>query len=173
MCHLNASYATLVFGYSAQNLFLFLFISSKPLTAVSSQRLTTFSSPFFTDNHGNLSLRSVPMSRRHSSSIRPEAYLYHRSGFRIPANAEKPEWWWRTLSCIPYLIAMQKSAAGYYLQPLHENSIFYIPTSFNQLPTWYPFLYSTLAIELVVKNRGFPLILRFHVMMGMLLETAF
>ncbi|XP_024632923.1 protein TIC 20-IV, chloroplastic [Medicago truncatula] len=79
---------------------------------------------------------------------------------------EKPEW-------LPYLIALDMSRAGYYLEPLLETSIFYIPTSVNQLPTWFPFLYIYLAIELVVKYRDFPLILRFHVMMGMLLETAF
>ena len=119
------------------------------------------------------------MSRRHSSSIRLEAYVYHWSGFLIPANAEKPEWWWRTLSCIPYLIALHMSAVGYYLQPLldkfnlFENSIFYIPGAVNRLLTWFPILYCNLAIELVVKNRDFPLILRFHVMMGMLLKIAF
>nr|XP_027188875.1 protein TIC 20, chloroplastic-like isoform X2 [Cicer arietinum] len=63
----------------------------------SATRLTAVSSSPFTDNHGHLSL-SVPMSRRSNSSIRPQAYIYHWSGFRIPANAEKPEWWWRTLS---------------------------------------------------------------------------
>ncbi|KEH39067.1 putative chloroplast protein import component Tic20 [Medicago truncatula] len=143
----------------------------------SATRLTAVSSPLFTDNHGHLSL-GAPISRRSSSSTRPEAYIYHWSGFRIPANSEKPEWWWRTLSCIPYLIAMQMSAAGYYLEPLldkyklFENVIFYIPGAVNRLPTWFPILYCYLAIMVVVKNRDFPIIFRFHVMMGMLLEIA-
>ncbi|PNY05941.1 protein TIC 20-IV chloroplastic-like [Trifolium pratense] len=80
----------------------------------SSPRLTAVSSPLSTENRGHLSL-SVPKSRRSSSSTRPQAYIYHWSGFRIPANAEKPEWWWRTLSCIPYLIALQMSATGFHL----------------------------------------------------------
>ncbi|GAU30997.1 hypothetical protein TSUD_105110 [Trifolium subterraneum] len=104
--------------------------SATRLTAVSSSRLIAVSSPLFSDNHGLFSPRlmavssplstdnhglfslSVPKSRRSRSSTRPQAYIYHWSGFRIPANAEKPEWWWRTLSCIPYLIALQMSATG-------------------------------------------------------------
>ncbi|GAU15597.1 hypothetical protein TSUD_108560 [Trifolium subterraneum] len=85
--------------------------SATRLTAVSSPRLTAVSSTLSTDIDGLFSL-SVPKSRRSSSSTRPQAYIYHWSGFRIPANAEKPEWWWRTLSCIPYLIALQMSATG-------------------------------------------------------------
>ncbi|XP_045800675.1 protein TIC 20-IV, chloroplastic-like [Trifolium pratense] len=143
----------------------------------SSPRLTAVSSPLSTENRGHLSL-SVPKSRRSSSSTRPQAYIYHWSGFRIPANAEKPEWWWRTLSCIPYLIALQMSATGYYLEPLldkfklFENLIFYIPGAVNRLPPWFPILYCYLAIVVVVKNRDFPLIFRFHLMTGMLLEIA-
>ncbi|WJX69201.1 hypothetical protein P8452_53482 [Trifolium repens] len=143
----------------------------------SATQLTAVSSPLSTDNHGPLSL-SVPKSRRTGSSTRPQAYIYHWSGFRIPANAEKPEWWWRTLSCVPYLIALQMSATGYYLEPLldkfklFENVIFYIPGAVNRLPTWFPILYCYLAIVVVVKNKDFPLIFRFHLMMGMLLEIA-
>ena len=143
----------------------------------SATRLTAVSSPKFTDKHGPLSL-SVPMYRRCISSTRPQAYIYHWSGFRIPANSEKPEWWWRTLSCIPYLIALQMSATGYYLQPLLdkykilENLIFYIPGATNRLPTWFPILYCYFAIVIVVKNRDLPLIFRFHVMMGMLMEIG-
>ncbi|KAH1087120.1 hypothetical protein GYH30_018590, partial [Glycine max] len=103
---------------------------------------------------------------------------YYASGFRIPANVEKPEWWWRTLSCIPYLIALQMSSTGYYLDPFiqkfpfFQNLIFYIPGGVNRLPIWFPMLYCYVAIVWVVKNKDLPLIFRFHVMMGMLLELA-
>lgn len=142
----------------------------------SSTQLTAVSAPLFTDNKARLSLK-VPLSQR-CSKIRGQAYIYHSSGFRIPANAEKPEWWWRTLSCIPYLVAMQMSATGYYLGPflekfpLFENLIYYIPGAVNRLPTWFPILYCYLAVLFVVKNRELPLLFRFHVMMGMLLEIA-
>ncbi|KAL5052850.1 hypothetical protein RYX36_033532 [Vicia faba] len=70
------------------------------------------------------------------------------------------------------------SATGYYIEPLldkykfFENLIFYIPGAVNRLPTWFPILYCYLAIVVVVKNRDFPVIFRFHVIAGMLLEIA-
>ncbi|TKY49217.1 TIC 20-IV [Spatholobus suberectus] len=140
-------------------------------------QLTAVSSPLFADKEARLSLR-LPLSRRCNSTIRGQAFIYHSSGFRIPANAEKPEWWWRTLSCVPYLIALQLSATGIYLEPFIEkfpffqNLIFYIPGAVNRLPNWFPMLYCYVAIVWVVKNKDLPLIFRFHVMMGMLLELA-
>ncbi|KAK7308272.1 hypothetical protein VNO77_41874 [Canavalia gladiata] len=142
-------------------------------------QLTDVSSPLFTNKEAHLSPR-LPMlqTRRCNFKIQGQAYIYHSSGFRIPANAEKPEWWWRTLSCVPYLVALQMSAAGIFLEPFLEkfpflgNLIFYIPGAVNRLPNWFPMLYCYVAIVGVVKNTYFPLLFRFHVMMGMLLEIA-
>ncbi|KAL9276861.1 hypothetical protein ACSQ67_025587 [Phaseolus vulgaris] len=140
-------------------------------------QLTTVSSPLFSDKEARLSLRP-PMPQRCNSKFCGQAFIYHTSGFRIPANAEKPEWWWRALSCIPYLIALQMSATGFYLEPIiqkfpfFQSLIFYIPGGVNRLPIWFPMLYCYLAIVGVVKNRDLPLIFRFHVMTGMLLELA-
>ncbi|QCE10154.1 protein TIC 20-IV, chloroplastic-like [Vigna unguiculata] len=140
-------------------------------------QLTADSSPLFAAKEARLSLR-FPRSQRRNSTIRGQAFIYHSSGFRIPANAEKPEWWWRALSCVPYLIALQTSAAGIYLEPILEKFplfhglIFYIPGAVNRLPNWFPMLYCYVAIVWVVKNKDLPLIFRFHVMMGMLLELA-
>ncbi|KAL9276485.1 hypothetical protein ACSQ67_025970 [Phaseolus vulgaris] len=78
------------------------------------------SSPLFAAKEGRLSLR-LPASQRRNSDICGRAFIYHSSGFRIPTNAEKPEWWWRALSCVPYLIALQTSAAGIYLEPILEK----------------------------------------------------
>ncbi|ESW21541.1 hypothetical protein PHAVU_005G079300 [Phaseolus vulgaris] len=135
------------------------------------------SSPLFAAKEARLSLR-LPASQRRNSDICGRAFIYHSSGFRIPTNAEKPEWWWRALSCVPYLIALQTSAAGIYLEPilekfpLFQSLIFYIPGGVNRLPNWFPMLYCYVAIVWVVKNKDFPLIFRFHIMMGMLLELA-
>ncbi|MED6205680.1 hypothetical protein PIB30_019979 [Stylosanthes scabra] len=151
-----------------------------PLTVASGKTyaaLTADSSSLFAGDRDHLSLKA-PTSRVSNSNIRGQAYIYHSSGFRIPANAEKPEWWWRTLCCVPYLIALQMSATGFYLEPLLEkfplfrNLIYYIPGAVNRLPTWFPILYCYLAIVGVVKNSRFPLLFRYHVMMGMLLEIA-
>ncbi|KAG4981521.1 hypothetical protein AAZX31_12G220000 [Glycine max] len=139
-------------------------------------QLNAASSPLFADKEAHLSLK-LPMSRKSNTTIR-QAFIYHSSGFRIPSNAEKPEWWWRTLSCVPYLLALQISAAGFYLEPILEkfplfrNLVFYIPGAVNRLPNWFPMLYCNVAIVWVVKNKDLPLIFRFHLMMGMLLEHA-
>ncbi|KAE9599841.1 putative chloroplast protein import component Tic20 [Lupinus albus] len=79
----------------------------------SSTPLTAISSPLFTDNQARLSLKA-PLPRR-CSKICGQAYIYHDSGFRIPANAERPEWRWRTLSCVPYLVALHMSATGFHM----------------------------------------------------------
>ncbi|XP_019417175.1 PREDICTED: protein TIC 20-IV, chloroplastic-like isoform X2 [Lupinus angustifolius] len=71
------------------------------------------STPLFTDNQARLSLKE-PLSQRYYK-ICGQAYIYHDSGFRIPANAERPEWWWRTLSCVPYLVALHMSATGFHM----------------------------------------------------------
>ncbi|KAJ8748299.1 hypothetical protein K2173_001718 [Erythroxylum novogranatense] len=98
--------------------------------------------------------------------------------FRCPVITEKPEWWWRTLACIPYLIALQLSDAGYYLQPFlgHynwlEDLIFYVPGAISRLPVWFSMLYIYFAYIGIVKNKEWPHYFRFHLMMGMLLETA-
>lgn len=158
-------------------MFLVFKIPQLLISGKTSTQLTAVSSPLFAGNQAHLSLRA-PMSRGCNSKFRGQAYIYHSSGFRIPANAEKPEWWWRTLCCIPYLVALQMSATGFYLEPLLEkfpffqNLIFYIPGAVNRLPNWFPILYCYLAIVGVVKNANLPLLFRFHVMMGMLLEIA-
>ncbi|TKY49223.1 TIC 20-IV [Spatholobus suberectus] len=101
-------------------------------------QLTAVSSPLFTDKEAHLSLR-LPKSQRCNSKICGQAFKYHSSGFRIPANAEKPEWWWRTLSCIPYLVALQFSGTGIYLEPFIEKFPLFQDLIFisQELPTDY------------------------------------
>ncbi|KAK3227260.1 hypothetical protein Dsin_007122 [Dipteronia sinensis] len=116
--------------------------------------------------------------RRQRSLVPLRAASKETFSFRIPAVKEKPEWWWRTLACIPYLIALQISDVGYYLQPfsqhyeLFENLIFYVPGAITRLPSWFTLMYCYLAYCWVVKNKDWPLFFRFHLMMGMLLETG-
>lgn len=118
------------------------------------------------------------ISQRRTSLTCRQAFIYHSSGFRIPASAEKPAWWWRTLSCVPYLLSLKMSDTGFYIQPFIENFkifqdlVYYIPGAVNRLPNWFPMLYCYLAIVIVVKNKDLPILFRFHVMMGMLLEIA-
>ncbi|KAL5793867.1 hypothetical protein ACOSP7_002461 [Xanthoceras sorbifolium] len=120
----------------------------------------------------------ITQTRRQRSLVPVRAAAKDTFSFRIPAIKEKPEWWWRTLACVPYLIALQISDVGYYLQPfsqhyeLFENLIFYVPGAITRLPSWFTLMYCFLAYCWVVKNKEWPLFFRFHLMMGMLLETG-
>ncbi|KAJ0264996.1 Protein TIC 20-IV [Hirschfeldia incana] len=97
---------------------------------------------------------------------------------KLPKILERPEWWWRTLACIPYLISLQISDVGFYVQPFLEkydvigDMIYFIPGAINRWPSWFFMLYCYLGYMFVVKNKELPHYFRFHMMMGMLLETA-
>ena len=92
--------------------------------------------------------------------------------------AEKTEWWWRTLACVPYLIALQISDTGYFIQPFLERHdfigdlIYFVPGAITRSPAWFIMIYCYFAYIGIVKNKDFPHFFRFHLMMGMLLETA-
>ncbi|CAI0549873.1 unnamed protein product [Linum tenue] len=135
--------------------------------------ISSTSTSLFKDEDGESSYNLPKLPRR--ASIKPaKAYKC----FNSPALAEKPEWWWRTLACIPYLIALQISAAGYYIQPLlehygcFENLIFFVPGAITRLPMWFTLLYCFFAYGGIVKNKEWPHFFRFHLMMGLLLETS-
>lgn len=50
--------------------------------------------------------------------------------------------------------------------------IYFIPGAINRWPSWFFMLYCYLGYMFVVKNKDLPHYFRFHMMMGMLLETA-
>ncbi|KAG5224827.1 protein TIC IV [Salix suchowensis] len=89
-----------------------------------------------------------------------------------------PEWWWRTLACVPYLIALQISDTGYFIQPFIEHfdilgdMIYFVPGAITRLPVWFSMIYCYFAYIRIVKNKDVPHFFRFHLMMGMLLETG-
>ncbi|CAN0914909.1 Protein TIC 20-IV, chloroplastic [Linum grandiflorum] len=108
-------------------------------------------------------------------SIKPAAVY---KNFDCPVFAEKPEWWWRTLACVPYLIALQISDMWLFIQLLvqhHqslENLTYFIPGAITRLPHWFLIIYCYFGYFGVVKNKEWPYFIRYHLMMGMLLETA-
>ncbi|KAJ7981401.1 protein TIC 20-I, chloroplastic-like [Quillaja saponaria] len=135
-------------------------------------QLSAASTPLFSKDIGGLSNRITLLSRHNEPTMRTQAVK------QISSATEKPEWWWRTLSCVPYLIALQLSDTGFYLQPFLDNFeyledlIYYIPGAVNKLPSWFTMIYYLAALTGVVKNKNWPLFFRFHVMMGLLLETG-
>ncbi|GKU96557.1 hypothetical protein SLEP1_g9781 [Rubroshorea leprosula] len=137
------------------------------------------SSQFLGREQGCISHTNTMLHQQHRSLTPPRAVYNDIFKFRYPEITEKPEWWWRTLACVPYLLALQISDAGYYIHPLlkHyqslEELVFFVPGAIKRLPPWFIMVYFYFAYVGIVKNENWPHYLRFHLMMGMLLETAF
>ncbi|KAI4302253.1 hypothetical protein MLD38_038027 [Melastoma candidum] len=108
----------------------------------------------------------------------PMAYLDLPHYIPYPKFTTKPEWWWRTLSCVPYLMALQISDTAFYFVPLmerHEQFEFlsyYIPGAIRRLPSWFLMVYCFGIYAGVVRNRKWPHFFRHHMMMGLLLENC-
>lgn len=89
---------------------------------------------------------------------------------------EKPDWWWRTLACLPYLIALQMSETGFYIQPFAEHYevfgdlVYYVPGAITRLPYWFTMIYIFATYYGVVKKKEWPHFFRYHIIMAMLLE---
>ncbi|CAF2035093.1 unnamed protein product [Brassica napus] len=140
-----------------------------PLSA-SSKHLSGHGWPPFDDGFG----------RRRRPRQRPSKPAFKDDFFKIklPNIAERPEWWWRTLACIPYLISLQVSDVGIYVRPFLEkydatgNIIKFIPGAITRWPRWFFMQYCYLGCTFLVKNKELPHFFRFHVIMGILLETA-
>ncbi|XP_022742441.1 protein TIC 20-IV, chloroplastic-like [Durio zibethinus] len=136
------------------------------------------SSQFFGEHEGDLWHKThlSPTRRRYPFSVR--AYKDDIFKFRYPVITQKPEWWWRTLAAVPYLIALQISDTGYFLQPFlehyetFENLVYFVPGAIKRLPPWFTMIYCYIGYIAIVKNKECPHFIRFHLMMGMLLETA-
>ncbi|XP_048328018.2 protein TIC 20-IV, chloroplastic isoform X1 [Ziziphus jujuba] len=136
------------------------------------------SSSFLSGNEDVLKDIMTILPRRPRFATRAQANNGMSFGLSFPPMKKKPEWWLRTLACIPYLLALQMSDTGFYLQPLlehyehFEDVIYYIPGAVNRLPTWFPMLYCYFAYIGVVKNKNLPHFIRYHIMMAMLMEIA-
>ncbi|XVE66247.1 hypothetical protein DITRI_Ditri08aG0065100 [Diplodiscus trichospermus] len=134
-------------------------------------------SQFLGEDEGDLWQKNVlPTRRRYLLS--PRAYEDDMFKVRYPVITEKPEWWWRTLASVPYLLALQISDTGYFLRPFlehyesFENLVYFVPGAIKRLPPWFSMIYCYFGYIGIVKNKDWPHFIRFHLMMGMLLETA-
>ncbi|CAK9316266.1 unnamed protein product [Citrullus colocynthis] len=141
-------------------------------------QISAAASPHLSGEQGSLFHKLPLLPPRNCAGKSPRAFRDDSySVKRYSGVTQKPEWWWRTLACVPYLMALQMSSTAYYLLPLLEhldvdNLIFYVPGSVQKLPWWFPMLYFNLAYFGLVRNKELPHFIRFHVMMGMLLETS-
>ncbi|KAM7276421.1 hypothetical protein ACFE04_018287 [Oxalis oulophora] len=139
--------------------------------------LSAASASFFSGDRDEYEKSQTTLPSWSKSLIIPRAYKDAFS-LRYPVITEKPTWWWRTLACVPYLLALQISDAGHFIQPLtehyplFENLIYFVPGAITRLPVWFSMAYCYFAYLCVIRNKEWPHFLRFHLMMGMLLETS-
>ncbi|KAJ4849193.1 hypothetical protein Tsubulata_037078 [Turnera subulata] len=123
-------------------------------------------------------LKGIPkLPTRRSAFKPPKALRNEVFGFRYPVLEVKPEWFWRTLACIPYLFALQISDTASYMQPLMDkldgfpNLAWFIPGAYTRVPQWFIIVYFCVVYFKLVRNRSVPHFLRFHLVMGLLLEN--
>ncbi|CAM8939660.1 hypothetical protein QQ045_015193 [Rhodiola kirilowii] len=99
--------------------------------------------------------------------------------YRYPPMTKKPQWYWRTLACLPYLMPLHETwmyaETAYNLHPFLEQ-FEYMTYPFlgviGKLPPWFLMAYFFCAYLGVVRKKEWPHFFRFHVVMGMLLEIG-
>lgn len=141
--------------------------------------LSAASTPLLSGDQGGLS-HTLPMLPRRPRSPTPlRASKDVPYSFRYPPMTKKPQWWWRTLACLPYLMPLHETwmyaETAYHLHPFLEDFEFvtYPFLEFiGRLPSWSLMAYFFIAYLGVVRKKEWPHFFRFHVVMGMLLEIA-
>ncbi|XP_039130448.1 protein TIC 20-I, chloroplastic-like [Dioscorea cayenensis subsp. rotundata] len=96
-----------------------------------------------------------------------------------PQMEAKPQWWWRSLACVPYLLPIsdtlvQAALAFQLTNFLEEVDFLTFPliSTFTLLPGWALIAMSTVGYICIVRRKEWPHFLRFHVVMAMLLSSA-
>lgn len=127
-----------------------------------------------------VSTHTVPLLPR-----RNQLYFSKRASKGIPYSlryamtAEKPKWWWRTLACLPYVVPFHapwmNTETLYQMHPFLEHFDFLtypFLRAYVRLPSWFLMACVTGIFLGVVKRKECPHFLRFHVVMGILLESS-
>lgn len=135
------------------------------------------STTLFGGERDGLSNGILKLPKRRTPMKPPSAIKHEIFGFRYPVLEVKPEWWWRTLACIPYLFALQISECAAYMQPfldkfdLFSKFAWFIPGAYSRVPQWFIIAYFYVVYFRLVRNKDVPHFLRFHLAMGLLLEN--
>ncbi|KAL9256939.1 TIC 20-I, chloroplastic-like protein, partial [Drosera capensis] len=127
-------------------------------------------------------LQSFPLSRPHSPAHHriPRTKLsLSVSVAGVSTNDQEPEWYWRFLAALPYLMPIhetwQHAETAYHLVPfLKRFELLTMPfyRALSRFPVWIFFVYSICAYIFVVRKTMLPHFMRFHVMMGMLVSIT-
>ncbi|XP_052724621.1 protein TIC 20-I, chloroplastic isoform X2 [Vigna angularis] len=128
----------------------------------------------------NLLFRSFPgLPKLAKSNMVTRASKDVPTSFRYPPMTKKPQWWWRSLACLPYLMPLHETwmyaETAYNLHPFLECFEFYtypFLMAIGSLPSWFLMAYFFVAYLGIVRRKEWPHFFRFHVVMGMLLEIA-
>nr|GMD44109.1 protein TIC 20-I, chloroplastic-like [Ipomoea batatas] len=141
--------------------------------------LSSASSPVICGEYRGF-LDALPkLPRRSRFSLSPRASKDVPKSFRYPAMTKKPRWWWRTIACLPYFMPFHETwmyaETAYHLH--HQLEAFEFLTypflqSLGRLPSWFLMAYFFIAYLGIVRRKEWPHFLRFHVVMGMLLEIS-
>jgi len=126
----------------------------------------------------------APCSRsRGKGETQPPTSCGPKTGSDVPAfkgfppMQTRPAWYWRIVAVIPYFLPLfegwlySESAITVYA-PLFHYKVLCSPivNVFAILPSWFLLAYFLAAYLGVVRNNRWPHFLRFHVVMGMLME---
>lgn len=141
--------------------------------------LSSASSPLLSGELGGLSHAIPKVALRRRQALSPRASKDVPFSFRYPPMTKKPRWWWRTLACLPYLMPLHETwmyaETAYHLHPFLEQFEFLTYPflgAIQRLPSWSLIAYLFVAYLGIVRRKEWPHFLRFHVVMGMLLEIA-
>lgn len=115
-----------------------------------------------------------PMQRRAFFSTRAAKDIPFN--YRYPPMTKKPQWWWRSLACLPYLIPLHQTwmhaETAYHLHPFfaqYELLTDPFMEVIKKLPIWFSLAYILVVYLGVVRRKEWPHFFRFHVVTGMLL----
>ncbi|KAH9621956.1 hypothetical protein KSS87_015595 [Heliosperma pusillum] len=98
---------------------------------------------------------------------------------KYPPMTEKPKWWLRSVAGLPYLLPFIDQLSWTLAHPNNptpflenfDNFTFSLISTFLSLPKFLLATYSIILYFWIVRRKEWPLFLRFHVMMGILLGT--
>lgn len=149
------------------------------IAGIQSLSLSAGSSPLLKGDLCGLSHAIPTIPRRHQVICRIRAAKDVPTTYRFPAMTKKPQWWWRTLACLPYLMPLHETwmyaETAYHLHPFLENFEFLaLPfiEALSKLPKWFFLAYFFVAYLGIVRRKEWPHFFRFHVVTGMLLEVS-
>ncbi|KAK1256835.1 hypothetical protein QJS04_geneDACA001981 [Acorus gramineus] len=115
-----------------------------------------------------------------NSLLVPRASLMSFRFDPYPKMTEKPKWYWRTLSCVPYLLplheAIYMAENSFHLPPLLGEYNELLTQSFMDtivlVPSWFFMVYFCAVSLFLIRRRELPHFFRFHVLMALLLDNV-